>query len=106
MLNSLEFYKTHHGIFVDFNDTKNIPFKTFLTLPKAQNFIKKMYIEIITKYKKEIKEEVDDTNNIGLVVGTFINKHFLEKDKTYDVVILGGSESGEVIKFNLEDDTE
>jgi hypothetical protein len=100
MANTLEFYKkSNNRVWVEFQD-KDMPLETFLTLPESGRMIEKMYLEIITRYPETVKKEVSDMDIKGEVVGTFIKKYFLKKDKIYDVFL---SKDGTFIKFNLEE---
>jgi hypothetical protein len=93
MANTLEFYKkSNNRVWVEFQD-KDMP-------PESGRMIEKMYLEIITRYPETVKKEVSDMDIKGEVVGTFIKKYFLKKDKIYDVFL---SKDGTFIKFNLEE---
>lgn len=97
-MKSVEFYKKGHKIFVEYND-KTYTFAEFLYHEDSQYIIKKMYHKIIMDYSKKVEKEVENLNNKGEVVGVFIKKFFLKKDKTYDVTIMG---DGSVVNFHLE----
>lgn len=94
---TLEFWKRKFdgAIYVNYN-TNTYGFNDFLQQPDAKKIVRKMYKTIERDYPYEVKDDIGET------VGNFINKHFLEADKTFDVVILGSGSKTKVI-FNLEE---
>ena len=94
MASTLEFWKDGDQIYVEFNLVK-YAMPEFLRLEEASMLIDRMYGEIILNYKKDV--DLDQPKLT--VVAQFIMKYFLDKDRTFDVVILG---NGDVVKFNLE----
>jgi hypothetical protein len=95
MATTLEFWKQHDKIFVEYNKTV-YSFNDFLKLPNSQPILDIIYNKIMKDYYSEIK----DCKNKSEAIGLFIKNHFLKKDGLFDVIIL---EDGKLVKFNLED---
>ena len=68
----------------------------FLKLPEAGKIIDAIYKKVEADYPYEIKETVPQT------VDEFIENHFLELNRQFDVVILSDGKSAEKIIFNIE----
>lgn len=98
-MKSIEFYQKSGQIYVEFCEQK-YPLAEFLQIPDAQFILNEMYHKIVTEYIDHIKTQIKNIDNKGEVLGIFIKNNFLEKDKTYDVVVLG---NGSVMNFNLEE---
>jgi hypothetical protein len=92
---TLEFWKSDDRIWVEFN-LKKYQLPEFLALPAAAGIITRMYDKIIAEYRNE----VDFNRERPEILAAFIKKHFLEKDKKFDVVILG---NGDVVQFHAEE---
>jgi hypothetical protein len=95
MADLVEFWAQRGKIFVEHN-SKIYLFTDFLKTREGKSIIDIMFREIVLKYPDEIK----DKKSKWEIVGNFIKKHFLKKDKIFDVVI---HNDGKVVKFNFED---
>ena len=99
MVTTMEFYKKKNIVYVIYNN-KEYTLSDFLSMHEAKKMITKMYFKILSDYHEEMKNKVNDNNNMGEVVGTFIKMFLLDKDRVFDVVYYS---DGNVIKFNIED---
>ena len=102
MVTTIEFYQKGKTIYVEFN-SKTHTLAEFLQLKESRKMITKMYYKILNEYHKYIVHQVKNTSNMGEVVGVFIKRFFLKKDKVFDVVYYS---DGNLIKFNIEGDEE
>lgn len=67
----------------------------FMRLPESKEIIEKIYNKIARDYHYE------DTGDKYETVGKFINRHFLDLDSKFDIVLLGEGEKQTVL-FNFE----
>jgi len=94
---TLEFWKNKglNIVYVSFNH-EVYKLADFLRLPEAGKIIEAIYKKIEANYLYEVKETVPQT------VGEFIENHFFELNRQFDVVILSDGKTPEKIIFNME----
>lgn len=94
---TLEFWKQKAlgVIYVSYN-REVYKIRDFLGLSDAREIVDLMYRKIEMDYPYEVKSSVMET------VGEFIENHFLELDKQFDVVILGNGDRAKNVLFNIE----
>ncbi len=95
MAECVEFWKHKNNIFVEYK-SNSYSLKSFLKLPQSKMIIEAIYKKIVYNYPQELKKN----KNKYTIAGNFIKKHFLKKDKIFDVII---HNCGYVVKFNLEE---
>ncbi len=97
MAETIEFWKQKGLDIVYVNYNREVyKMGDFLRLPEAKEIIKEMYNKIETDYPYEVKD------NLILTVGAFIENHFLDLDKKFDVVILKNGDKQKNVIFNIE----
>jgi hypothetical protein len=94
MAHTLEFWKSGDLVMVEFNLERH-DLAAFLRLPQARNLLDLMYDKIVTEYQAEVDFKKD---RMG-ILADFITRHFLSKDSSFDVIVLG---NGQVVKFRTE----
>lgn len=105
---TLEFYVSNDEIRVMYN-LKKISFSEFLALDGTKPLIQKICKAIKKQYPDEntcqdqfcMKTDQGDFQcHSGSIVGKFIKKHFLKRDKFFDLLI---SENSDYVRFFPED---
>lgn len=94
MAHTLEFWKRDDTIMVEYN-LKVMGMEEFASQPDARRILDLIYDKIVTMYPKEVDLKQDK----GTLVAQFVKQHFLGKDKSLDVVLLG---DGSVVKFSFD----
>ncbi len=97
MATTLEFWKQQglNIVYVSYNH-ETFKLGEFLRLPEARDILELMYKKIEMDYPYEVKKTLIET------VGQFIENHFLDLDKQFDVVILSNGERQKNVIFNIE----
>jgi len=94
MAHTIEFWKSEDKVMVEYN-LKTMELGEFMHLSDTAKILDMIYNKIILEFPKE----VDFKQSKLEIVAFFIKRHFMEKDKAFDVLVLG---NGNIVKFNSE----